>query len=314
MDLAQMQLHQLLRAYCQQHPRTHVLLVYDAHSVAQRAQGSQNVQVLGDRVTTLYTAGKEADTVIIDLVSEVLGREVQAQSQLGPNTPTLCSLVVHTNDNRIKQAVTEAVFNADRRTQRHALRVTPSSNSALSETLQRVENKLQGQQHQWSRPGEDLPDPQHHTEAWARAVLARHSSSSSSSWDSDSDSDDSGGKRRRRRQTQQQQWEQQQLEQQLMAEQLAASLGDEQLLQLAAAVSMDVAAAATASAALEGDADALQPHPAAAAAGGGSTLGSNAAAVAAAAAAAASSSSSAASRELDELLNMDFDSMLDDLL
>jgi hypothetical protein len=313
-----MQLHQLLRAYCQQHPRTHVLLVYDAHSVAQRTQGSQNVQLLGDRVTTLYAAGKEADTVIIDLVSEVLGREVQAQSQLGPNTPTLCSLFVHTNDNRIKQAVTEAVFNADRLTQRHALRVTPSSNTALSETLQRVENKLQGHHQQWGRSGRGLPGPQQHTEAWARALLAHNSSSSHSSWDSDSDGDSSSGKRRRRRQTQQQQWEQQQLDQQLAAERLAASLGDEQLLQLAAAGSMPIAAAAD----LEGVEDASEPYPAAgeaasAAAGEGSMLGANAAAVAAAAAAAAapsSSSSSAASRELDELLNMDFDSMLDDLL
>jgi hypothetical protein len=317
---AQARLHTLLRTYIKQQPGLHALLVYDAHSVSRNSSSTR--QQLADRLHTVYKAGQEADSVIIDLVERLLLREAAAAEagHLGLSTPTFCTLVVHTNDNRIKSAVADAAVSAARHRHQHVVRVQVSSSSQLSAQLQLVENKLfagqqqpplQQQQQQWdgssSLPGR-LPDPRRNTEAWARAILARSSSSAGSSWESDSEDSEepssssaaassSSSKRRRRRLTQQQQLNENAAHAQL----LAASLSDEQLLQLSASGGTLVAAVSSVE-----DVEGVGEQPAAttAAPGAGAAEGQQKQKPV---------GSSSTSQQLDEVLSMDIDSLLDGL-
>jgi hypothetical protein len=320
---AQHKLHTLLREYTQQQQGLYALVVYDAHSVSRTSSSTR--QSLGSKVTAIYKAGQEADSVIISLAESLLNREAAAAAQghLGLFTPSFCSLVVHTDDNRIKTAVTDAAVAAAKRKHKHVVLVQISSSTQLSAELQLVENKLfSRQQQQWagstgpassraSLMGQ-LPDPHQDTEAWARAILARSGASSSSSWESDSDdedgssSDSSSSKRRRRRQTREQQLDAE-------ARELAARLSDEQLLQLSAAGGVVVAGAAAVSSADDDCCASSSPLAAAAAAAAVDAAGQLPAAAAGGGAEGAPRPGSSTSQQLDELLNMDLDSFLDDL-
>jgi hypothetical protein len=318
MHQAQHRLHTLLREYTQQQQGLYALVVYDAHSVSRTSSSTR--QQLSSKVTAIYEAGQEADSVIISLAETLLNREAAAAAQghLGLFTPSFCSLVVHTNDNRIKTAVTDAAVAAAKRKHKHVVLVQISSSTQLSAELQLLENKLfNRQQQQWAgsagpassrtTPMGQLPDPQQDTEAWARAYLALSGASSSSSWESDSDdeaggsSDGSSSKRRRRRLTQQQQLD-------VEARELAARLSDEQLLQLSAAGGVVVAGAAAVSSA-DDDWSVSSPLEAAAV----DAAGQPPAAAAARGAEGARTPGSSASQQLDELLNLDLDRFLDDL-
>lgn len=307
MHEAQARLHTLLRAYTQQQQggNLHALVVYDAHSVSRNSSSTR--QQLGGRLHTVYKAGQEADSVIISLVESLLQREAAAAAagHLGLYAPTFCTLLVHTNDNRITSAVADADLSAARHMRQHVVRVQVGSSSQLSAQLQLVENKLfAGQEHkQQQQPhqqqqliGGRLPDPRDNTEAWARAILAR-SGSASSSRESDSDSEEpssssssiatttSSSKRRRRRLTQQQQLE----EEGDHARLLAAGLSDEQLLQLSASGGALVAAVSSVD-----DVEGVEQ-------------------AAAVAAGEQQKPSSSTSQQLDEVLSMDIDSLLDGL-
>jgi predicted RNA-binding protein with PIN domain len=323
MYAAQQHMHTLLRQYAEQ-KRVHVLLVYDAYRVPPSSRSRQTLTKLDYRVSTLHEAGKEADTVIIELVSNVLTREAAAAAQghLGTQAPQLCNIHVHTNDNRIQEGVTVASMAAEQQVRRHIVHVNCMSNTRLSEALALVENKLQShrQQQQQQQVGlswqgsAQLPDPQQNTEAWARAYLATASGSDSDSHTGSSSSSSSDSKGRRRRLTQEQ------AEQEAAAAALAQGLSDDQLLQLSGAADVRAPAFVAGAAAVSADSswedtDSLPSTQAAAAA-----AGTDAASVAPSAAIVGPNSSSSrsgsrsATQELDALLNLDLDSVLGDML
>jgi predicted RNA-binding protein with PIN domain len=340
MYAAQQHLHTLLRQYAEQKKR-HILVVYDAYRVPSRSGSStrsqQTLAKLDYRVSTLYEAGKEADTVIIELVSNVLTREAAAAAQghLGAQAPQLCNIHVHTNDNRIQEAVTVASMAAEQQVRRHIVHVNCMSNTRLSEAMAPVENKMHSRRQQqplgglsWQQGSSQLPDPQQHTEAWARAYLAASGS------DSDSDTETGGSSssnnsstlsRRRRRRLTQEQEEQQEA---AAAAALVRSLSDEQLLQLSGAADARAAfvagAAAVSADSTWDEADASPSTPAAAAAAAAAAAGALIDTVPAAPGEASagrksssvggSSSSRSTSQQLDEVLHMDLDSLLDDIL
>jgi len=262
LHLAQQHMHKLLKAYAAQE-NVYVLVVYDAHSVSRSFGSSpssrrqQHVQSIDDRVSTVHEAGMEADTIIIDLVQQLVQREAAAGAagHLGVTSPLQLILRVFTNDTRIQEAVASAVFEADNPQHGHIVSIHCSSSTGLSEELRLVENKLQGaklqqQQQQRAAAGsfgmplrQQPPNPQHDTVAWAQHILAQAGHSSGSGSSSDDSCGEAISKRRRRRRTQQQQQEDAE------AQQLAVGLSDEELLQMSAGVYVAGATAVSAAAA-----------------------------------------------------------------
>lgn len=212
-------IHQLLSVHAE-HGKCDYYVIYDATSVPYWQPDVETS--ISPRVTAVYKAGQEADSVIISTVQQhhtTAWQEASAGVSYGSSQQG--KYLVYTNDTRIQQACNNLHIDA--------ARVWCHRQHELSHQLQRIENRLNlsgsvaGAAAAAAAAAAALstssrPHIDHDTHAWAEQMLAK-----------------------RRAQEQQQRWQQQQEQQQrqLQASQQRKeqniSLSDEELLQKAKA-------------------------------------------------------------------------------
>eukprot|EP00878_Enallax_costatus_P006998 GHUV01007332.1.p1 GENE.GHUV01007332.1~~GHUV01007332.1.p1 ORF type:complete len:433 (+),score=148.76 GHUV01007332.1:403-1701(+) len=233
-EVARSYLHVILKQYAAEHSRSEYYVIYDATSVPQSKPDCEFR--IADRVTAVYKAGQEADSVIMHTIQQQHEAAYRAaQAGAGPASSQQRTYIVYTNDKRIHEWCNH--LNTD------AAKVFCYGQRDLSQQLKRVENRLD------LAPGSDAA-----AAAAAAAVAVATSAAAGYSRPSLDQDSHSWAKQlliKHRLQQQQLQWQQQQQElaqQQEQQQQPHSGFSDAELLERARADTLAAAGSAAADA------------------------------------------------------------------